>query len=315
LAPSVDGTVQVTTTRRWSLWAPPSHHAQAGGVLTLTGGCPPLGTLGITRCAVDERVTVPSGTRVRVTASTGDLTGTNLAVASLEAHASRGSIEHRRSLWVVILAPGRGRLRWCSSRLGIDTAGREILTFLSGASDWPKNDGAVLAVGRLLRRYHDAVATFVPPPGMPWRIDRPLGPDELVCHNDLQPANTVFRDGEPVAFIDWDLAGPAPAIFDLARAAWDFIPLRSDRFCLHMGFKTPPPRARRLRLLCDGYGLYDCPEVLSALHELQHQDLDGIQRLGRAGVSPFAHFLDGGEDQYVQADIDWLAANRKALSS
>ena len=136
--------------------------------------------------------------------------------------------------------------------LGIDTAGREILTFLSGASDWPKNDGAVLAVGRLLRRYHDAVATFVPPPGMPWRIDRPLGLDELVCHNDLQPANTVFRDGEPVAFIDWDLAGPAPAIFDLARAAWDFIPLRSDRFCLHMGFKTPPPRARRLRLLCDG---------------------------------------------------------------
>ena len=165
------------------------------------------------------------------------------------------------------------------------------MTFLSGASDWPKNDGAVLAVGRLLRRYHDAVATFVPPPGMPWRIDRPLGLDELVCHNDLQPANTVFRDGEPVAFIDW------------------------DRFCLHMGFKTPPPRARRLRLLCDGYGLHDCPEVLSALHELQHQDLDGIQRLVRAGVSPFAHFLDGGEDQYAQADIDWLAANRRALSS
>jgi hypothetical protein len=153
--------------------------------------------------------------------------------------------------------------------LGIDTAGREILTFLSGASDWPKNDGAVLAVGRLLRRYHDAVATFVPAPGMPWRIDRPLGPGEIVCHNDLQPANTVFRDGEPVAFIDWDLADPAPALFDL----------------------------------------------LSALHELQHQDLDGIQRLGRAGVSPFAHFLDGGEDQYVQADIDWLAANRRALSS
>jgi Phosphotransferase enzyme family len=199
--------------------------------------------------------------------------------------------------------------------LGIDTAGREILTYLSGASDWPKNDDAVLAVGRLLRRYHDAVATFVPAPGMPWRIDRPLGPGEIVCHNDLQPANTVFRDGEPVAFIDWDLAGPAPAIFDLARAAWDFIPLRSDRFCLHMGFKTPLPRARRLRLLCDGYGLHDCPEVLSALHELQHQDLDGIQRLGRAGVSPFAHFLDGGEDQYVQADIDWLAANRRALSS
>ena len=92
LTPSRDGTVQVTTTRRWSIWAPPTRHDQAGGVLTLTGGCPPLGTLGITRCATDERVTVPTGTRVQVTNSTGDLTGTDLAVASLEANTSRGSI-------------------------------------------------------------------------------------------------------------------------------------------------------------------------------------------------------------------------------
>jgi hypothetical protein len=42
LTPSPTGTVQVTTTRRWSLWTPPSHHTQAAGVLTLTGGCPPL---------------------------------------------------------------------------------------------------------------------------------------------------------------------------------------------------------------------------------------------------------------------------------
>jgi hypothetical protein len=53
---------------------------------------PPLGTLGVTRCAVDERVTVPAGMRVRVTTSTGDLVGTDLAVSSLDAHATRGSI-------------------------------------------------------------------------------------------------------------------------------------------------------------------------------------------------------------------------------
>jgi hypothetical protein len=68
--PSPTGTVQVTTTRRWSLWTPPSHHTQPGGALTLTGGCPHPGTLGITRCAVDQQITVPTGTRVRVTAST-----------------------------------------------------------------------------------------------------------------------------------------------------------------------------------------------------------------------------------------------------
>jgi hypothetical protein len=92
LVPSPDGSVRVTTTRRWSLWAPRTGHAQAGGVLTLSGSCPPLGSLGITRCAVDEQVTVPAGLRVRVTTSTGDLVGTDLAVSSLDARVSRGSI-------------------------------------------------------------------------------------------------------------------------------------------------------------------------------------------------------------------------------
>jgi hypothetical protein len=92
LVPSPDGRVQVTTTRHWSVWAPAARHRQVGGILALTGDCPPLGDLGITRCAVDQRITIPEGTRVRVTASTGDLIATDLAAASLEAHLTRGSI-------------------------------------------------------------------------------------------------------------------------------------------------------------------------------------------------------------------------------
>jgi hypothetical protein len=82
----------VTTTRRWSLWAPTARHTEAGGVLTLTGDCPLLGSLGITRCAVDQRVSVPAGTSIRVTANTGNLTATDLAVVSFETRASRGLI-------------------------------------------------------------------------------------------------------------------------------------------------------------------------------------------------------------------------------
>jgi hypothetical protein len=92
LVPSPDGRVQVTTIRHWSAWAPAARHRQVGGILALTGDCPPLGDLGITRCAVDERVAVPAGTRVRVMASTAELTATDLAAASLEAHLTRGSI-------------------------------------------------------------------------------------------------------------------------------------------------------------------------------------------------------------------------------
>jgi hypothetical protein len=92
LVPSRDGRIHVTTTRRWSLWAPTARHTEAGGVLTLTGDCPPPGSLGITRCAVDQRVSVPAGTSIRVTANTGNLTATDLAVVSFEAQASRGSL-------------------------------------------------------------------------------------------------------------------------------------------------------------------------------------------------------------------------------
>jgi Phosphotransferase enzyme family len=188
---------------------------------------------------------------------------------------------------------------------GIDGAGREVLTFLAGRTAWPHADAAVLGVGRLLRRFHRAAATFQPPPAAQWRIDRPWELGDIVCHNDLQPANTVFRGDQPVGFIDWDLAGPAPAISDLARAAWNFIPLRSDAFCRRAGFAEPPDRAHRLRLLCIGYGA-EPAAVLAAVRQVQREDLDCIERLGSTGVSPFAHFLRGGENQFVRWDAEWL---------
>jgi hypothetical protein len=92
LIPSPDGRIQVTTTRHWSVWAPAARYRQVGDILTFSGHCPPLGDLGITRCAVDQQITIPEGTRVRLTASTGDLIATELTAASLEAHLTRGSI-------------------------------------------------------------------------------------------------------------------------------------------------------------------------------------------------------------------------------
>jgi aminoglycoside phosphotransferase (APT) family kinase protein len=58
-------------------------------------------------------------------------------------------------------------------------------------------------VAELVREFHDLTA------GTPL-----AGADEVVCHNDLSPRNTVYEDGEalrPVAFIDWDAAAGANA--------------------------------------------------------------------------------------------------------
>ena len=108
----------------------------------------------------------------------------------------------------------------------------------------------------MVRRFHDAVADFVPPADAVWQtlVGAPSG--GIVCHNDLAPVNTIFRGGSPIAFIDWDYAAPAPPIWDLACAVWSFVPLADDAFCRRHGYPSES-RGRRLRVFCDAYGLDD----------------------------------------------------------
>jgi hypothetical protein len=74
--------------------------------------------------------------------------------------------------------------------LGTDAEGREVLSFLEGHMAWAptqpasvRSDESLAAVARLVRRFHDLTA------GTPL-----AGTAEVVCHNDLSPSNTVYRD-------------------------------------------------------------------------------------------------------------------------
>lgn len=141
--------------------------------------------------------------------------------------------------------------------LGIDERGREVLSYvpvevLGCAGPEAVTERVLDEVGRLLRRYHEAVSGFELPQGIAWYYEPRPGRRPVVCHNDLSPRNTVFREGRPVVFLDWDLAAPAPSAWDLAQAAWQFVPLSDDRGCARHGWGQPPDRARRLRVLCDG---------------------------------------------------------------
>ena len=74
----------------------------------------------------------------------------------------------------------------------------------------------------------------------------------LVSHNDPNLDNIIFRDGEAVALIDFDLASPGSALWDVAVAARLWVPLRDP-------VNIPDDRARRagdrLRLFADAYEL------------------------------------------------------------
>jgi Phosphotransferase enzyme family len=114
-------------------------------------------------------------------------------------------------------------------------ASTEILTYIEGQAAVPPlpedtlTDAALVSVAGLLRRYHAAVASF-DPAGHTW--PRPIPArfrTGLVSHNDVHPANLVFRDGRAVALIDFDWAGPGSAIWDFAAAGRYWAPLAGDR--------------------------------------------------------------------------------------
>jgi aminoglycoside phosphotransferase (APT) family kinase protein len=94
---------------------------------------------------------------------------------------------------------------------------------------------------------------------------RPPGAGEIISHGDLGPWNTVYRDGIPVAFIDWDSAGPVTPLADLADAAWTFVPLAPPGQLPEAGFDPLPDLPARLRMFVDAYGLTDRKAILPAL--------------------------------------------------
>ena len=127
--------------------------------------------------------------------------------------------------------------------LGTAEDGREILEFLDGQVAWQasqpasvSSDESLAVAADLMRQFHDLTAGSVLAAGA-----------QTVCHNDLSPRNTVYRDGadglRPVAFIDWDIAAPGLRIHDVAHACWQFVGLGPQ-------ISDVAAAARRVRVIC-----------------------------------------------------------------
>lgn len=141
--------------------------------------------------------------------------------------------------------------------IGIDEQGREILTYIAGQDGRDARcygEFALMRVAAMINELHQALASFKPPMNSRWRSDSRAPEGNLICHNDLSPANTIYRDGKPQAFIDWDFATPTTRMWDLAYAVRTFVPLYRREDCLHLGYSVDQ-RTDRLRLFCDAYGM------------------------------------------------------------
>ena len=89
VAGSVAGEVQVETSRRWAWREPGTGHTVVDGVLTLNGDCPDFG---FGSCDVDQRVTVPAGTRVVVNINAGSVHAADLDLTEFDIEIDSGSV-------------------------------------------------------------------------------------------------------------------------------------------------------------------------------------------------------------------------------
>jgi aminoglycoside phosphotransferase (APT) family kinase protein len=197
--------------------------------------------------------------------------------------------------------------------LGSDEQGRAIFRWIEGAVPvppypaWSLTNEALASVGRLLRRYHEAVRTLRLPPDLKWSQEMP-DPHRgaIICHNDVCPENVVFKNGAAFALLDFDLASPGRPIWDLAQTARMWIPLRPSQFNGNRSHLDP---FSRLRVLADAYGIAadQHRELVEAIAESRRAGSRFVQRRVRAGEVAFVEAWDrhGGAEGDAQI-ISWI---------
>jgi thiamine kinase-like enzyme len=109
----------------------------------------------------------------------------------------------------------------------------------------------------MLRELHEATASFHPPRPAVWQESflRATGPETVVSHGDVGPWNVVARHGQPVALIDWELAGPVDRLNELAHTGWLNARLFDDGVEDVAGLPSVEQRLRQLRVFAEGYEL------------------------------------------------------------
>ena len=187
--------------------------------------------------------------------------------------------------------------------LGFDEQGREVLTFLEGETvgnrkpwpAWVHAEDTLDLVADWMRACHRAVADFVPPPGAVWRGGGTWSPGLIIAHNDAAPYNASWHQGTLTGFFDWDFAGPVTLEWDLAFAAFSWVPLYPRDLAAADGFTDFAARPRRLHRFLRAYGWQaTAGEFLDVVEARVKAHADGIRDLAASGDDAFGQLLRQG---------------------
>jgi hypothetical protein len=207
---------------------------------------------------------------------------------------------------------------------GFDEAGNEVLSYLEGEFAHPHawSDEGIAALGRLLRRFHDATAGFLPPADATWQpwFTRSRSAAAIFGHGDLGPWNIVARGGLPVGFIDWEFAGPVDRLDEVAQVVWLNAQLHDDDIAARNHLPSAEARARQVGLFADAYRLGSEERSGLVTRMIEHAVRDAANEITDPDGLKIAKLPAGPEDHgwavsWRVRSAAWLVAHRPLLDT
>jgi hypothetical protein len=204
--------------------------------------------------------------------------------------------------------------------LGVDEQGRDVVSYIEGDvplppyPSWSMTDEAIVDLGHLARRLHEATAS------MDRRVEGwadywsdPVG-GPVICHNDLFPENVVFHEGRVVALIDFDMAGPGRALWDVAIAGQEWAPLHAPD--ARINHPSSLDGITRFGRFARAYGVppEQATELVDIVFAERAHSIAHIRAEIAAGYPSWIdYWRDTDGDERAHRDDAWLAQERAAL--
>lgn len=184
--------------------------------------------------------------------------------------------------------------------LGIDDQGRQTLSFVPGDTAFPldiwTNNQTLTSAARLLRRIHDASRAVVQQ-DLPWAYRSPdPSQHDVIGHSDFAPYNMTFgSDGAVTGVFDFDLAGPAPRLRDLAYLAWWMVPLGQQDPAMAKATQADiGNESHRLKHICQVYGVVADVALLDMVDRVLDHMSDPIAAAPMIGETATQTLINGG---------------------